>query len=233
MIDAPSLTPAGVFDVFDEVGETLSTFANWVPGYTSWAQELTQHADIDSTTRLVDIGCGTGRFLSAVRRKEPGADLVGIDEDRDSVTLAKRRLATTTGNIEIKRSRLDRMPFEDNEFEIATLSFVLRTIPRRERWRLLRETARIVRPGGRILVADRSDRGCALARWAAAGIRLVPALPEVAGQQGTPTLDELETAGFEAAERVSNTCDVGGGIEILRAYKPVIRKTQHRGPRPV
>jgi ubiquinone/menaquinone biosynthesis C-methylase UbiE len=233
MLDAPSLTPAGVFDVFDEVGETLSTFANWLPGYASWVQEVTQHADIDSTTRLVDVGCGTGRFLGAVRRKEPGADLVGVDEDRDSIILAKRRLSATPGNVEIRRSRLDRLPFDDDEFEIATLTFVLRTVPRRMRWKILSETQRIVRPGGRILVADRSDRGCALARWAAAGVRLVPALPEVAGQQGTPTLDELEAAGFEAAERVSNTCDLGGGIEILRAYKPVIRINRQRGPRAV
>jgi ubiquinone/menaquinone biosynthesis C-methylase UbiE len=233
MLDAPPLTPAGVFDVFDEVGETLSAFADWFPGYTSWTQEIAQHADIDSLTRLVDVGCGTGRFLAALSRKEPGADLVGVEEDRDSVTLAKRRLASASGNIEIKRSNLERLPFEDDEFEVATLTFLLRTIPRAARMKILRETKRIVRPGGRILVADRSDRGCALARWTAAGVRLVPALPEVAGQEGTPTLDELQAAGFDGAERVSGTCDLGGGIEILRAYKPVIRIKRRRGPRAV
>jgi ubiquinone/menaquinone biosynthesis C-methylase UbiE len=222
MLNASSINQAGVFDVFDDISETLTAFTGWIPGFSPWTQELVRYADLESSTRLIDLGCGTGRLLAALGRREPGASFTGVDSDRDSVTIAKRRAAAGPGTFEIRNADLEALPFEDERFEVATITFVLRTVPRPTRSRILAEASRVLRPGGRIVAADWSTRGCSAARVLAGGLAMLPGLADRPQSEGTPTLAELDENGFEDAQRVSETCTLGGSVEILRAYKPVI-----------
>ena len=57
MLNASSINPAGFFDVFDEISETLNAFTGWIPGFSPWTQELAQYAGLESSTRLIDLGC--------------------------------------------------------------------------------------------------------------------------------------------------------------------------------
>jgi SAM-dependent methyltransferase len=116
MLNASFINQAGVFDVFDDISETLTAFTGWIPGFSPWTQELVQYADLESSTRLVDLGCGTGRLLAALGRREPGASFTGVDSDRDSVTIAKRRSAAGPGKFEIRNADLETLPFEDERF---------------------------------------------------------------------------------------------------------------------
>jgi SAM-dependent methyltransferase len=94
------------------------------------------------TAPVLDVGCGPGVDLSAIGASRS----VGIDP---SWTMCR---AARTGAPMIARADAHALPFSDDSFGAARADRVLQHL--REPHRALKELARIVRPGGRIVIAD-------------------------------------------------------------------------------
>lgn len=95
--------------------------------------------------RLLDQGCGGGRFLPFFA--ELGWSVVGIDESEDQLRVAKPR-ADAVG-AELVHGNATEVPFEDESFEAVVAVFVSTDA---EPWeRLVAEAARVLRPGGRFV----------------------------------------------------------------------------------
>jgi len=104
---------------------------------------------IDADLTVADLGCGTGRvseaLAPAVRR------IVAVDESEAMLAAARERLERF-GNVELARAQLEALPIEAGTVRVATLILVLHHLP--DPARVLREVARILEPGGRLLVVD-------------------------------------------------------------------------------
>ncbi|HYA01475.1 MAG TPA: methyltransferase domain-containing protein [Candidatus Binatia bacterium] len=100
---------------------------------------------------IVDVGCGTGRLLEALLSDVPEAELVGVDPAPGMIEVARDRFASEP-RVRLEVATAERLPLRDGSAEavITTLSF--------HHWEQqgasLREVARVLRPGGRLLVAD-------------------------------------------------------------------------------
>jgi ArsR family transcriptional regulator len=105
---------------------------------------------IDSTLVVGDLGCGTGQLTETiapyVRR------VIAVDGSSDMLDAARRRMAGTRSNVDLRQGDLEALPIEDGELDAAMLSLVLHYSP--DPARALAEVARVVRPGGRLLVVD-------------------------------------------------------------------------------
>ena len=104
---------------------------------------------IDSTLVVGDIGCGTGQLTATiaphVRR------VVAVDGSPDMLEAARKRLQDVP-NVELRQGELEALPMQDGELDAAMLSLVLHYAP--EPARTLEEVARVLRPGGRLLIVD-------------------------------------------------------------------------------
>jgi ArsR family transcriptional regulator len=104
---------------------------------------------------VADLGCGTGQTAAAlaphVRR------VVAVDQSAAMLKAARRRTAEL-GNVELRQGSLEALPVEDASCDGALLLLALTYVPEPEA--ALREAARILRPGGRLVVVDllRHDR---------------------------------------------------------------------------
>ena len=101
--------------------------------------------------RLLDIGCGTGGLLEKLSpRIEEG---LGIDASRDMLALARSRL-TERGltHIAVRQADMYRLPLLDAGFDAVTLHMVLHYAE--DPAAALAEAARVLRPGGRLLILD-------------------------------------------------------------------------------
>jgi ubiquinone/menaquinone biosynthesis C-methylase UbiE len=96
-----------------------------------------------------DLGCGTGQVSAAiapfVRR------VVAVDASAAMLQAAKKRLQAFD-NVELRRGDLEALPIDDARLDAATLMMVLHHVP--EPQRALREVARVLEPGGTLLVVD-------------------------------------------------------------------------------
>jgi ubiquinone/menaquinone biosynthesis C-methylase UbiE len=112
--------------------------------------------------RTIDLGAGTGVNLDLF----PGAvtELVLAEPDRHMASRLRRRLAESRRPADVVEAPAERLPFEDASFDTAVFTLVLCTVP--DPAAALAETARVLRPGGRMLFIEhvRSDEPRS-ARW--------------------------------------------------------------------
>jgi ArsR family transcriptional regulator len=104
---------------------------------------------------VADLACGTGPVAAALAPHV--ARVIGVDQSAAMLKAARRR-TSALGNVELRQGRLEALPLEDAACDAALLLLALTYVP--EPAAVVREMARVLRPGGRAVVADllRHDR---------------------------------------------------------------------------
>jgi SAM-dependent methyltransferase len=95
--------------------------------------------------RVVDVGCGTGRLAGELAQR--GARVWAVDPSEEMLAEAGRRLPRLVG---LKRGSAEALPFRDGWFERAVLWLVVHHV---DRARALPELRRVLRHGGKIVIA--------------------------------------------------------------------------------
>jgi ubiquinone/menaquinone biosynthesis C-methylase UbiE len=96
--------------------------------------------------RALDAACGTGRH--SLRLAASGHDVLGVDETEAMLALARARVPQAAFRV----GSLTRLPLEDETFDLAVCSLALTHLA--EMSPAVAELARVVRPGGRVVVSD-------------------------------------------------------------------------------
>ena len=152
--------------------------------------------------RVLEVGCGTGTVTRQLLAR--GADVTAIDQSPEMIEQARQRVGEGfTGQVAwLEQTAAEIDGLADAAYDAVVLSLCLSDMSTSERAYVLRECARVVRPGGRIVVADevRAPRG--LRRAAQLLWRLPQALLGwlLAGVVSRPIADlpgELRAAGLD------------------------------------
>src|SRR5882724_9593813 len=100
---------------------------------------------------LLDIGTGTGRILELVAGRV--GRVIGIDLSRDMLIVARANLQSAgLGNCQVRQADMYRLPWTAPSFDAVTIHRVLHFAE--DPARVIAEAARVLRPGGRLLIVD-------------------------------------------------------------------------------
>jgi len=114
-----------------------------------WRERAADLANVGPGSRALDVATGTGDLAIALaRRVEPGGEVVGSDFSEGMLALARRKAPA----LRWEWANALALPYGDDEFDAATVGFGARNFSDLERG--LSEMARVVRPGGRVVVLE-------------------------------------------------------------------------------
>jgi demethylmenaquinone methyltransferase / 2-methoxy-6-polyprenyl-1,4-benzoquinol methylase len=114
-----------------------------------WRERAVDLAGVGPGSRALDVATGTGDLAIALaQRTGPEGEVVGSDFSEAMLELARRKAPA----ISFESGNALELPYEDDSFDAATVGFGARNFS--DLGRGLSEMARVVRPGGRVVVLE-------------------------------------------------------------------------------
>ncbi|MDR2957469.1 MAG: class I SAM-dependent methyltransferase [Coriobacteriales bacterium] len=108
---------------------------------------LLSQVELKAGANVIDVACGTGTILREMADTCP-INGFGIDMSQNMVDEAKRKCP----EMDIQDSRCEATPFADNTFDIITVCMAYHHFA--DKTAFINEAARIIKPGGRLYIAD-------------------------------------------------------------------------------
>ena len=127
-----------------------------------WASILTD-LHLRGDENVLDLGCGRGAVLLMVAQLLPQGKATGVDiwQMRDqsgnnqAATESNARAEGVADRVELRTADMRELPFLDASFDLIVSSLAIHNIPARDgRIQAITEAARVLRPGGRLRIAD-------------------------------------------------------------------------------
>jgi ubiquinone/menaquinone biosynthesis C-methylase UbiE len=174
------------------------------------------HAMLKPGEKVLDVGCGTGGVtIPAKRRVGQDGSTAGIDPAPEMIAVAKKKALRSGLEIDFRVGVIESLPYEDATFDVVTSSLMMHHLPEDLRVKGLAEVKRVLKPGGRLLIADMTRSGTSMHARIFAALTMHRSHGDQFGIQDLPEL--LKEAGLEEINLLD---DHFLTIGFLRANKP-------------
>ena len=132
---------------FDEAAGDEEHFPSTIDPRIYHVKLIREHLGRLAGKRVLDVGCGKGRFARVFQEREPEAELWGLD-------LSEVMLRHVPAGIHTRAGSMTELPFEDGFFDAAYATESLEHAVEIEK--AVSEICRVVKPGGRIAIIDKN-----------------------------------------------------------------------------
>lgn len=187
-----------------------------VLGMPSAIARLLEQAQLAKGQRVLDLGCGTGATTLAAKRACPGIEIVGLDPDAKALARARAKAQREGLSLEFQQGFGDSLPFPDAHFDRVLSSFMFHHLESEQKPAVLRELARVLRPGGRLHLLDFGAEGHGLGAFVA---RLVHREESMRSNTEDGLAARMRECGFAHAEQVEQRSSLIGSLAYFRAHR--------------
>lgn len=154
----------------------IGIFALTMAGFIFWSSQLGKLKMRDKVIgninwhgdeMVLDVGCGRGLLLIAAAKQLNTGKAVGIDLWRGNIETnnspdmvwANAQAEGVADRIDVKDGDARQLPFPDERFDVITSSFMLHHINGAGREQAISEMARVLKPGGRLVIVEIAHTG--------------------------------------------------------------------------
>jgi len=200
--------------IHDRTAATRRFFDDIAPEWGRMTAEILGDLDLSREIRArlprcgtaADIGCGTGDLLEIMA--EHADNVIGVDNSPRMLELAGERFPDDA-HMSLRIGETTHLPLRDREADCTVMSLVLHHLPRPED--ALREAARVLRPDGRLLIAEFDQHDVELMRSEYGDRRLGIPRDKMRGW--------LEQEGFSLVKSTDFTVNKGLVVVLYEAVK--------------
>ena len=132
-------------------------FGRWAPIYdivdlflSGVRDKVVDFTDARNGSRVLDVATGTGKQAFAFAKN--GYEVIGIDLSEDMLKVANKK--NKYKNVKFEVADAINIPYEDNYFDVSSISFGLHDMPLAIREKVVEEMVRVTRPKGIIVIVD-------------------------------------------------------------------------------
>jgi len=131
-----------------------------------WRRKAVRALQAPPDGKVLDLASGTADIALAVARHYPSVTVQGIDPSAGMLEVGRTKVeaAGLGGRIQLDLGDAQQLELGDNSFDACSIAFGIRNVP--DRLAALREMARVVRPGGRVVILELSTPTSGLQAWA-------------------------------------------------------------------
>ena len=169
--------------------------------------------------RVLDLGCGTGTLAILLAERLPSAAILGIDGDPDVLERAARK-QIGGANVRFEQGRVDALRYEDGRFDVVVSSLVFHHLDRETKQAALSESLRVLKPGGRLCLADWGKPPNALMRAAFLPVQLLDGFETTRDNAAGDIPRLITAAGFSDPVETARFSTPSGSLAIWCSEKP-------------
>jgi len=183
-------------------------------------QALVAQADIRPGQHVLDLACGTGTLAVWIKQACPQTDVVGLDADREILSLAARKADFADVLIQFQEGMSRSLPYPDEHFDRVVSSLFFHHLSWRDKERTIQEIFRILRPGGELHIADWGEAANLAMRVLFVSVQLLDGFANTRDSVTGKLVDLFQLSGFDEVSKGCQYNTIFGTLAIYRAVKP-------------
>jgi len=170
---------------------------------------------------IADVGCGTGSLSVLLGRVEPRAQIIGVDPDREVLALARDKADAAGVTVDWRIGMGDALVDELGRASVDTVvsSLVLHQCPMPMKRAVLAAIHEVLKPGGKVVIADFGLQRTALMRLAFRIVQLADGKEDTQPNADGVLPELLSAAGFGEVREAEVVPTVSGSISVYVAVK--------------
>ncbi len=166
--------------------------------------------------KVLDVGCGTGGVtIPAKQRVGITGEAAGIDPAPEMIAVARKKAVRAGLEVDFRVGVIESLPYPDATFDVVTSSLMMHHLPHELQATGLSEIYRVLKPGGRLLIADMMRLSASLHDRLFALLTLHGGRAQRFGIQDLPEL--IKAVGFDEVRQLDESFLT---IGFVRAIKP-------------
>ena len=186
----------------------------------AFKRRVLQRAMLVSGERVLDLACGTGTLAVAATREVPGVEVTGVDGDPEILERARAKAASAKAGISFDEGLSTDLPYESGRFDVVLSTLFFHHLADNAKRRSAEEARRVIRSGGRLVLADWGRPSDPLMRAAFLGVQVFDGFESTSANVAGRLPDILGGAGFEPVRVTDRFRALFGTIEVLTAGVP-------------
>lgn len=180
---------------------------------------LVGQAALHPGQRVLDLGCGTGTLTVMLKKACPGAEVAGLDVDRDVLAVARARAAAEGLDIDFREALATDPPFGADSFDRVLSSLLFHHLRPADKRRALGKVLELLKPGGELHVADWGRPHDALTRVAFFFVQFLDGFETTGDSVAGLLPDYMRAVGFASVTETRRERTLFGTLGFYRAVK--------------
>ncbi len=206
----PGLSSRRLTPLYDAV-------CRWLMREDLFKNRLIDLADVRPGMRVLDLGCGTGTLTVMVRRRQPGAEVIGIDPDPEMLDRARSKARRAGVEIAFDQGFASELPYLDSRFDRVLASMMTHHLDPDAKRQAFAEVLRVLRPGGQFHIVDLGPPRSSAMRLMTTILRN---LEETEDNYAGRLPGMLTDAGFRNVRETGTLASIVGPLGFLQAERP-------------